>query len=496
MDRNGTENNFSNNDNVGNRQQEIQSTSTLSNDVPSEQSESPRVTISATDGIEYPDPNNPYKCICNGLPMTWNEGSQQWLPDVEVNEDFLAYYNASYGVQYDYANMPKPQPQRQQRECSEEAADKKKELKQQYHKLSKEEKLLKKRETKKRKAEHEAARRQEGWFEMDEEHNTNVYVSGFPPTIDEEQFIEFMSKCGVIQNDPRTGKPKVKLYRTETGEPKGDGTCCYIRMESVDLALQILDGWQWDSSRKIHVDRAKFELKGQFDPSKKRQRLTNAQKKKFLEKQQKVFEWKPDKPRNFRPRHESTVVFRGMFTLEQIDREPEKIFSIKEDTQKLCEQRFGPVKKLVLYDSNPEGVVTVTFENIEHANLALQTLNGRVVGGRVVQVSHWDGREKFKRMETAQERLRRENAWEEFLGETEEQGESDATDTAKDKNDGTRLEKNLNANTANTFMAVTENIGAASTQELSTSSRRRPIEELQDWEEQDDDDEEEKPQQP
>ena len=43
-----------------------------------------------------------------------------------------------------------------------------------------------------------------------------------------------MSKCGVIQKDPRTGKPKIKLYRTkEGGEPKGDGTCCYVKMESV-----------------------------------------------------------------------------------------------------------------------------------------------------------------------------------------------------------------------------------------------------------------------
>jgi HIV Tat-specific factor 1 len=39
-----------------------------------------------------------------------------------------------------------------------------------------------------------------------------------------------MSKCGVIMNDPRTGKPKIKLYRDEGNELKGDGTCCYVRM--------------------------------------------------------------------------------------------------------------------------------------------------------------------------------------------------------------------------------------------------------------------------
>jgi RNA recognition motif-containing protein len=69
---------------------------------------------------------------------------------------------------------------------------------------------------------------------MDEQKNTTVYTSGFPSNIDEEEFVKFMSKCGVIQKDPRTGKPKIKLYRTkEEGEPKGDGTCCYVKMESV-----------------------------------------------------------------------------------------------------------------------------------------------------------------------------------------------------------------------------------------------------------------------
>ena len=76
---------------------------------------------------------------------------------------------------------------------------------------------------------------------MDEEKNTTVYTSGFPPTIDEEEYVKFMTKCGVVQKDPRTGKPKIKLYRIkETGEPKGDGTCCYVKMESVKCIIYLV----------------------------------------------------------------------------------------------------------------------------------------------------------------------------------------------------------------------------------------------------------------
>lgn len=97
-----------------------------------------------------------------------------------------------------------------------------------------------------------------------------------------------MSKCGVIMKDPRNNKPKIKLYKTATGEPKGDGTCCYVKMESVDLALQIIDGWDLNGC-KVSCERAKFELKGDFDPAKKKRKLTPAQKKRFLESQQRYF---------------------------------------------------------------------------------------------------------------------------------------------------------------------------------------------------------------
>lgn len=95
-----------------------------------------------------------------------------------------------------------------------------------------------------------------------------------------------MSKCGVIMKDPRTHKLKIKIYRNENGEAKGDATCCYVKMESVSMALEILDGWTFNG-HKIHVEKAKFELKGEFDPSKKKKKLTADQKKKFFDSQQK-----------------------------------------------------------------------------------------------------------------------------------------------------------------------------------------------------------------
>jgi hypothetical protein len=57
-------------------------------------------------------------------------------------------------------------------------------------------------------------------------------------------------------------------------------------VESVHLALKILDGSEIRGST-IHVERAQFTMKGKFDPTKKKKKLTNKQKRKFQEKQQK-----------------------------------------------------------------------------------------------------------------------------------------------------------------------------------------------------------------
>ena len=73
-----------------------------------------------------------------------------------------------------------------------------------------------------------------------------------------DEFYEHMSKCGVIMEDDDgnhsniinitlilflclKGHPKIKLYYDVNGQPKGDGLCCYFKVESVQLAIDLLD---------------------------------------------------------------------------------------------------------------------------------------------------------------------------------------------------------------------------------------------------------------
>jgi HIV Tat-specific factor 1 len=71
-------------------------------------------------------------------------------------------------------------------------------------------------------------KKKEGWVNVDDEKNTNVYVSGLPLDITDDEFEEMMSKYGIIMKDPVNFKLKIKLYRDEANEAKGDGRCCYL----------------------------------------------------------------------------------------------------------------------------------------------------------------------------------------------------------------------------------------------------------------------------
>jgi hypothetical protein len=61
-----------------------------------------------------------------------------------------------------------------------------------------------------------------------------------------QECVTYFSKCGVLDLDPETQKPKVKLFHHKDNKfegmmLKGDASICYAHLESVDLALQILD---------------------------------------------------------------------------------------------------------------------------------------------------------------------------------------------------------------------------------------------------------------
>ncbi|KAF2900971.1 hypothetical protein ILUMI_05217 [Ignelater luminosus] len=333
----------------------------------------------------------------DGVKYFWDKEKNAWFP--KVDDDFMARYQLSYGF------VDNTQPVK---EPPKEVEDVKK------PEVSPEALKLKRK----------AQQPEPTWFDIDDQHNTNVYVSNLPLDLTEQEFVDFMQKCGLVMRETTSGKMKVKLYTDpETKVFKGDALCTYIRIESVDLALKLLDGADLKGKR-VKVERAKFQMKGKFDPSLKPKKRKKKEKEKIKRMQEKLFDWRPERMRGERAKHEKIVIVKNVFESSMFDVDVGLILEFQQDLREEC-SKCGNVKKVIIYDRHPEGVVQVNMKDPEEADAVVQLLNGRWFEKRQLTAEIWDGKTKYKIAETDSQISKRMENWDKFL---------EADDQKRDKN--------------------------------------------------------------
>ncbi|XP_045895493.1 HIV Tat-specific factor 1 isoform X2 [Micropterus dolomieu] len=369
------------------------------------------------------DPNT-YTDPVDGTVYDWDHEKKAWFP--KITEDFIAAYQANYGFTQEGdpdANngaVSSTDPTAPDSKPSEKEKPGDATLNPDQNETPAKDA---KQKGEKRKAE-------PGWFDIDDHKNTNVYVSGLPPDISTDEFAELMSKCGIVMRDPITEEYKVKLYKDKEGNLKGDGLCCYLKKESVALALRLIDESEVRGYR-LHVEAARFELKGQYDASKKKKKSKDYRKK--MQQQQKQLDWRPEKQGEVRKRHEKVVIIRNMFHPSDFEEDPLVLNEYREDLRSECE-KFGEVKKVILFDRHPDGVASIAFKEPEQADACILSFNGRWFGGRQLSAQLWDGTTDYQVEETTREREERLKGWSTFL-EGGQQGQQN--NTAKPAEGGT-----------------------------------------------------------
>nr|XP_029526086.1 HIV Tat-specific factor 1 isoform X1 [Oncorhynchus nerka] len=335
----------------------------------------------------------------DGTVYDWDHDKKAWFP--KITEDFLAAYQANYGFTKDGQHDPNAACAPDTDTTAKPEEGKKAEKRTDTEQL----KDGKKEKGEKRKADTAA------WFDVETDKNTNVYVSGLPPDITTEEFVEVMSKCGIVMRDPISEEYKVKLYRDGQGNQKGDGLCCYLKKESVALAERLIDeseirGYQ------LHVEAARFELKGQYDASKKKKKSKDYRKR--MKAQQKQLDWRPEKKGEARKRHERVLIIQNMFHPSDFEEDPLVLNEYRDDLRTECE-KFGQVKKVIIFDRHPDGVASVAFKEPEDADVCQMALDGRWFGGKKLSAQLWDGSTDYQVEETAREREERLKGWAAYL---------------------------------------------------------------------------------
>ncbi|KAL7492975.1 hypothetical protein ACHAWT_002122 [Skeletonema menzelii] len=257
-----------------------------------------------------------------------------------------------------------------------------------------------------------------------------IYVTGLPLDTTEEELGTYFSKVGIIDIDPESLKPKIKLYRHKKedqssndrsshnlGELKGDASICYARPESVELALQILDDSQFRDGAILSVQRAKFEQHGStFDTGKsggggkggKKRRIISESKRRVARLAAiQAVGW--DESENGRIagglKGLRIIVLMNMFDPRELEQHGEddenndndddtndtRLRALEREVHTECE-KIGSVEKITIFSKHPAGVVIVKFVKPNDASDAVKSFNGMVRGdGRKVEASFWDG---------------------------------------------------------------------------------------------------------
>uniref|UniRef100_A0A182JK53 Uncharacterized protein n=1 Tax=Anopheles atroparvus TaxID=41427 RepID=A0A182JK53_ANOAO len=180
------------------------------------------------------------------------------------------------------------------------------------------------------------------------------------------------------------------------------------RIESVDLALKILDNYDV-RGRKIKVQRAEFQMRGEYNPTLK-PKMRKKEKERLKKMQESLFDWRPEKMRGERSKHERIVIIKNLFEPSLFDREVHLLLEYQSDLREEC-GKCGTVRRVLLYDRHPEGVAQVTMGDPEEADLVVQLMNGRYFGQRKLTAAIWDGRTKFRLVAPITVNLKGENSF-------------------------------------------------------------------------------------
>ncbi|KAI9923025.1 hypothetical protein PsorP6_001966 [Peronosclerospora sorghi] len=272
--------------------------------------------------------------------------------------------------------------------------------------------------------------------------NTWVYVNGLPLDITIQEVHDHFAKCGVIQSDIASGEPRIKLYQNkECGGLNGDGSVCYMKEASVELAVQLLDKSSIRPEWTIDVSPAEFKQKGEEFVKQKKQKVDPRAKIKLFEKE-KALSWNEsdvDEPAGLR-----IVVIKHMFTPAEIEDEANEK-ELLSDIQDEC-SKIGEVAKITLFAKHVEGVVAIKFSSSGSAARCVEVMNGRFFAGRKLECGFWDGTD-YTHHESKDEEKERAVKFQEWLDEGSSSSDSEA------ENEEQTLEPDERAGNGNGFHA-------------------------------------------
>lgn len=262
-----------------------------------------------------------------------------------------------------------------------------------------------------------------------------LYVTGLPSDTTMDEAVAFFSRAGILDLNPESQKPKLKLYTDSAGRCKGDASVCFARPESVGLAVTLFDEAPFRPQESatdylLHVEPAKFEAHGdKAGTSPQRIRASNAQRKVAKLAALQATDWDEGEINGRLTGGRKglrIIVLKRLFNPSQLPEDEDAFFAqLEQDLRVECE-RHGVVEKITVFSSHPEGVVVCKFAVPGAASEAVKAFNGKLWkenNAQRVEASFWDGVTDFTTRDPVKDQIEEQSRLEEFGAWLENQEE-------------------------------------------------------------------------
>lgn len=203
-----------------------------------------------------------------------------------------------------------------------------------------------------------------------------IYLSNLPTrsSIENDLVSEF-SRYGIIKKD-QEGNLKCKIYRNNHGEMKGDALIVYARHESVSIAIDMMNGYEFYGNR-IKVEEATFNN----DKKRKHEETTTNKDDPESASQIKLRKTSASENSDGDDRSEvrsRTLVIANIIDLYD-DLNDDELADIRLDILNGC-KAIGPVENMEL--SARKGEATLVFEKESDARECCRSMHKRYFDGR------------------------------------------------------------------------------------------------------------------
>ncbi|KAL9931718.1 hypothetical protein V8E36_009504 [Tilletia maclaganii] len=96
------------------------------------------------------------------------------------------------------------------------------------------------------------------------------------------------------------------------------------------------------------------------------------------------------------PSNSRIVILTKMFTLAELDEDPALLLDLKEEVREECEN-LGKVTNVILYDKEPEGIMSVKFADVVSARACVAKMDKRFFAGRTISAFLSHGKPRYRR---------------------------------------------------------------------------------------------------